>query len=229
MKYWTEKTDVTVYNVEDSNRLIQVLANKTNDKPIKLPIIAIRRTDGFTIKNTSKRPLSFDGKKIKSENNIAYDYLISKYYNNEITQEEYLKKCEELKEYSISEPISFLNAIPIRIKYTLDVYTRYQKENDLYIRNLIFNIINYPKMRVYFNYNGIDIEHDTNIILGDSVNFESPSIKLFPDQICKQSLFLTIDDAYLWDTRVKGSVSLSSEGLFLQIKDVDGFITEQIN
>ena len=84
-------------------------------------------------------------------------------------------------------------------------------------------------MRVYFNYNGIDIEHDTNIILGDSVNFESPSIKLFPDQICKQSLFLTIDDAYLWDTRVKGSVSLSSEGLFLQIKDVDGFITEQIN
>ena len=56
LKYWTEKTDVTVYNVDESSRLIEVLANKTNDKSIKLPIIAIRRPNGFTITNPNKKP-----------------------------------------------------------------------------------------------------------------------------------------------------------------------------
>ena len=36
-----------------------------------------------------------------------------------------------------------LNAIPISVTYQIDVYTRYLQEADEYMRNLVFNIINY--------------------------------------------------------------------------------------
>ena len=229
LKYWTEKTDVDVYTIEESTRLIQVLADKTNDSPIKLPIIALRRDTGFTIKNTSKQPLSFNSLKIISNENALYDDLTVKYKSGNITREEYLKKCNELKDSSVQDPVVTLNAIPISINYSLDVYTRYQKENDLYIRNLIFNIINYPKLQVHFEYNGIPVDHNSNIILGNNVSVDRSSLRLYSDQICKQSLSLTLDDAYLWDTRIKNSVQISSQGLFLEIKDVNGFIIEQIS
>jgi hypothetical protein len=36
-----------------------------------------------------------------------------------------------------------LNAIPIQLDYQIDIYTRYFDESDEYIRNFIFNIINW--------------------------------------------------------------------------------------
>ena len=39
-----------------------------------------------------------------------------------------------------------LNAIPIQIDYQVDVYTRQLSEADDYVRNLVFNIINFPSL-----------------------------------------------------------------------------------
>ena len=226
LKYWTENTNVTVYNVEDATRLVQVMADNINDQPIKLPIIAIKRTAGFTIKNPNKRPASFDGlHQIASEDKVLYDKYNSQFLNHEISQDEYLKKCSELKR---DAAIISLNVVPISIPYQIDVYTRTQKENDLYMRNLIFNLINYPTLQVHFNYNGIDIVHNGNIILQDNVSTDSPNIKLFPDQICRQSLSILIDDAYLWDTRIRNSISISADGIVLEIFDGTDFIVETI-
>lgn len=228
LKYWTEKTDVTIYGVDDSRRLIEVLANKTDDKSIKLPIISIRRTGGFTIKNPNKKPMTFDGLSMTSSSSNEFNYMKSKYVNHEIDLNTYNKWLSENKEKLQAEKTNILNAVPIMIRYYVDVYTRYQKENDLYMRNIIFNCINYPTFQIQFNYNSVPIIHNSNIILGESVDSESPTIRLFQDQICKQTLTITIDDAYLWDMRVMSNIQLIENGSCIQIKDESGFITEHI-
>lgn len=229
LNYWTEKTNVTVYNVEESSRLIEVLADKTNDKNIKLPIIAIRRPNGFTITNPNKKPLTFDGLGLDNKLKLEYDGIKSKLEKKEITNKEYQEWLREHKNMIIEDNLASLNAIPIKLTYYVDVYTRYQKENDLYMRNLIFNFVNYPTIKLKFTYNSIPIEHNTNLILGETVSVESPNIKLFSDQICKQTLTITIDDAYLWDVRVNKSVFIN-EGMTLEIydQDRDEFIIEHI-
>lgn len=229
LKFWTEKTDVTVYNVDESNRLLEVLANKTNDKNIKLPIISLRRPNGFTIKNPNKKPLSFDGLSLDNTLQQTYDSLKSDVKNNKAQSKDLYKWIADNKDEIDKIKLTSLNAIPISIPYTLYVYTRYQRENDLYMRNLIFNFINYPTFQVKFNYNSIPVEHNGNIIIGTTVSNVSDSIKLFSDQLCIQSIDLMIDDAYLWDTRLRAPVSISSGidpsdpsyGSALEIYDID--------
>ena len=211
LKYWTEKTDVTVYNVDQSNRLLEVLANKTDDKNIKLPIISLRRPNGFTITNPNKKPLTFDGLSVNTETQQVYESMKSQVKNKTITTTDFYKWVEKNKDEIKDTKLTSLNAVPISIPYTLYVYTRQQKENDLYMRNLIFNFINYPTFQVRFNYNNIPVEHNGNIKIGTNVNNVSDEIKLFSDQICIQSLDLVIDDAYLWDTRLYSPILISSD------------------
>ena len=52
-----------------------------------------------------------------------------------------------------------LDAIPMDITYQLDIYTQRYEEADVYIRELIINIINHPKMTVLIPYNGAQIKH----------------------------------------------------------------------
>lgn len=210
--------------------MIEVLANKTNDKSIKLPIIAIRRPNGFTITNPNKKPLTFDGLSLDNQLKQEYDELKVRYKNNEITNQQYQKWLKEHQEEVKNDKLTSLNAIPIQLNYYVDVYTRYQKENDLYMRNLIFNFVNYPTFQIRFNYNSIPVEHNCNIILGETVSMESPNIKLFTDQICKQTLSISLDDAYLWDTRLYSTLSISGEGMSVEIYDQDRneFIIEHI-
>lgn len=160
---------------------------------------------------------------------LEYDGIKSKLEKKEITNKEYQEWLREHKDMIIEDNLASLNAIPIKLTYYVDVYTRYQKENDLYMRNLIFNFVNYPTIKLKFTYNSIPIEHNTNLILGETVSFESSNIKLFSDQICKQTLTITIDDAYLWDVRVNKSVFIN-EGMTLEIydQDRDEFIIEHI-
>lgn len=232
LKYWTEKAQVEVYTVDEARRLIEVIADKTNDKSIKLPMIVVRRSNGFTINNVNKKPMTYDGVHLTNNYINEYNSYTTQYKNGQITREEYLKKCAELKESSRDTASIALNAIPITLNYSLDVYTRYQKENDLYIRNLIFNIINYPTFQIEVNYNGIHVEHTANIRLEPLITADSGfSTKLFSDQICRQSLAINVDDAYLWDTRVRQNANISPNKVVLEIKDInnDDFIIEQLN
>ena len=107
-----------------------------------------------------------------------------------------------------------LNAIPISLSYQIDIYTRYQKEADEFVRNLIFNIINFPVVTVKIPYNSADIEHDSQIILDGSItdNSDVPE-RIVPGQFTRYTLNISLPDAYLWDVRVRDNVHV--EDVFL--------------
>lgn len=111
-----------------------------------------------------------------------------------------------------------LNAIPIGIAYQLDIYCRNIEEADEYARNLVFNIINYPKLTIEIPYEDCGLIHDANIRLVSDVedNSDIPE-RLISGQFSRFTLGLEIDDAYLWDVRVKDNLRLV-EG---QLKLVD--------
>lgn len=98
--------------------------------------------------------------------------------------------------YKTSE---LLNAIPIKIGYQLDIYTKYFAEADEYTRNFIFNLINYPTVRIEIPYNKSNLPHNSTIILNQTVT-DNSSIpeRLIAGQFTRMSLKFNIDDAYLF-------------------------------
>lgn len=104
---------------------------------------------------------------------------------------------------------SQLNAIPIQISYQLDVYTRYFEEADQYARNLVFNIINYPKLDILIPYNDENRTHHSYIRLQGEVEDNSDIPERFiPGQFSRISMKIDIDDAYLFDVRYRDVYSL---------------------
>ena len=102
-----------------------------------------------------------------------------------------------------------VNVVPIDISYQIDIYTRKLQEADEYSRNFIFNIINYPKLQVTLPYEDSNIVQDANIRLNSDVN-DNSSIpeRLIPGQFTRLTLGINLDDAYLFDVRVKDNLKL---------------------
>lgn len=179
IRKWTEKTDLHIYPPDDVQRLIEVTASQ-NDDTIKLPILSISRVGGYEIINKNKRPLTYDGLMTCSDENKS----------------------------------TSLNAIPINITYQFDVWTRYMKEADVYMRSLIYNIINYPKLTVTLPYNSVvdtedkKLTHNSNIRLISDVIDTSTNNRLSFGQFTRLSVRVSIDDAYLWDTRVRNNIKM---------------------
>ena len=102
-----------------------------------------------------------------------------------------------------------LNAIPIRLEYQIDVYTRYYEEADEYMRNLVFNLFNYPAITVQLPYEGKGYEHKASIYVNPSVtNSSSSQERLAFGQFTKLSIGIEIRDAYLFDVRTKDNYSI---------------------
>lgn len=113
-----------------------------------------------------------------------------------------------------------LNAIPIQLNYQLDIYTKRYEEGDEYLRNFIFNFVNYPKMVVELPYNNTQIEHVCYVRLESEVIDNSDvSEKLFPDEFTRWTLNLRIDDAYLFSIPVHENVKLG--GYKVYVKDAE--------
>lgn len=182
LQNWTLDTAVTLTGVNESTQLFMTIADTTNDKPIKLPLIALSRPGGFIIEDKYKQPKSYEGVTIGK------------------TRERSAK----------------LNAIKISIPYQLDVYARYQEEADEYIRNIVFNIINYPNVTVEIPYHDLGLKHDSNIRLASDVedNSDVPE-RLITSQFKRYTIGLVIDDAYLFDVRVKDNLRLVEGHLYM--------------
>ena len=187
-KFWTNNTQVQVYGPEQTRRMFEVMADKQEDTKIKLPIICIRRLNGYTILNTNKRVLTYDG--------LTLD-------------------ADDIKSVT-------LNAIPIQINYQVDVYTKFYKDADAISRDIVFNVINHPTMEVVIPYNGVDYTHNCNIRIADSVedNSDIPE-RLFPGEFTRLTMSINIDDAYLWDARVRSNVSIDVNGIGIEIVSSD--------
>lgn len=126
------------------------------------------------------------------------------------------------KEYAGSETALQLNAIPIQLTYQVNVYTRRYREADAYMRELIFNIINYPRLEVVIPYNDSNITHTCSMELNTSVD-DNSSIpeRLVPGQFTRLSISFMIVDAYLWDARTKPYIELDGTGLTVVSSDTD--------
>ena len=103
-----------------------------------------------------------------------------------------------------------INAIPINIPYQLDIYTRYYEEADIYMRDIIFNIINKPTFEINIPYNDANIEHFANIRIASNVADTSGTAeRLVPGQFTRLTIDISLDDAWLWDTRVRNNYLMS--------------------
>ena len=102
-----------------------------------------------------------------------------------------------------------LNGIPIKLTYQIDIYTKFFKEADEYLRNFIFKLINFPKLLIQIPYNGANIEHTSNIILDTTVtdNSDIPE-RLVPGQFTRMTLSLTVDDAWLFDYKIRNNYTV---------------------
>lgn len=92
-----------------------------------------------------------------------------------------------------------VNVIPIQIGYQIDIYTKGMAEADEYVRNFVFNLINYPKVIIELPYNNVKFKHESNISLESSIT-DNSDIKehLFADQFVRFTLKLALSDAYLF-------------------------------
>ena len=66
---WTHSSQIEIFGPNEFSRVIELMADRSGDKPIELPIIYIERDRGFNIINngTTRRPLSYDGKDINAD------------------------------------------------------------------------------------------------------------------------------------------------------------------
>ena len=175
---WIKDPNMVITSPNETRRLFEYTLDRNNDKPITLPLIALRRNPDVRILNTNKRALTFDGATIEA---------------NDIK-------------------VSSLSGIPIALTYQLDIYTRYYEECDDYVRNFIFNFINYPNLHITIPYNGTEIDHDSTISLLEdfSDNSDIPE-RLIPGQFTRFTLNFTVDDAYLFSVPIKDTVKLETE------------------
>lgn len=97
----------------------------------------------------------------------------------------------------------WLNAIPINLRYQIDVYSRYMEQADEIIRNMIFNIVNFPRLTISLPYYDQDIKQTSSIHLDEQVQDNSAiPERLIYGQFTRLTLNIDILDAYLYDLRV---------------------------
>lgn len=93
-----------------------------------------------------------------------------------------------------------LNAIPIKVQYQLDIYTKTDEEGDEYLRQYLFKLINNPVIKIVIPYNGVNMEQIANIRVLNTISDTSEmSERLFPGQFVRWTIQLEIQDAFLYD------------------------------
>lgn len=92
-----------------------------------------------------------------------------------------------------------LNAIPCRIGYQIDIYTRYQAEADEYVRNFVFNIINFPSMELEIPYNNCKNTYTSYLSLLSPIrdNSDIPE-RLIAGQFTRMTINVRLNDAQLF-------------------------------
>lgn len=124
-----------------------------------------------------------------------------------------------------------LNMVPIMLSYQLDVYTKFFEDADIIMRDLIFNFINNPTGTVVIPYNDVDYTHNFTIRISSDIsdNSDIPE-RAFAGQFTRLSIAINIDDAYLWDARVRSNVYIYSDNVGIDIVSSDtDVITEYVN
>ena len=116
-----------------------------------------------------------------------------------------------------------LNAIPVGLAYQIDIYTKEYELGDEYVRNFIFNIINYPLLTIEIPYNNINFKRNSYIrLLSDVEDNSAIPEKLFPDQFTRWTLKITVDDAYLFSAPGVQNIKIEDIVLAVASKNKEG-------
>ena len=178
LKNWVGDSKIKITGPEETRRLFQYRADTSNDGPIQLPLITLRRGNDIQILSVNKKPLVFDGLTLNANKNQSDQ----------------------------------LNGIPIHLSYQIDIFTRYFEEADEYTRNFIFNLIKFPKLEIAIPYNNSNIKHNANIKLeGTVTNNSDIQERLIAGQFTRFTIPIYIDDAYLWDYKIRPNYSIEYE------------------
>lgn len=104
IKGWlADSSKLRVLSPDESNRLIQLMADDSKDQPLKLPLIAISRNKDIEIESAIKQNRSFDGLVIKTDATnattvqlnvipIKTTYQIDIYTKKRIEADEYVRQ-----------------------------------------------------------------------------------------------------------------------------------------
>lgn len=93
-----------------------------------------------------------------------------------------------------------LNAIPIKVQYQMDIYTKTAEEGDEYLRQYLFKLVNNPVIKIVIPYNGANVEQIANIrVLNNISDTSEITERLFPGQFTRWTIQLEIQDAFLYD------------------------------
>lgn len=92
-----------------------------------------------------------------------------------------------------------LNAVPISLNYTINIYTKFLEQADEYVRNFVFNFINYPGIVIKIPYNDSKLAYTSFITLQNTItdNSDIPE-RLVPGQFSRLTMNISLNDAYLF-------------------------------
>lgn len=179
IKNWlADSSKLRVLSPDESSRLVQLAADDSKDKPLKLPLIAISRNKDIELGSAIKQNKSFDGFIIPNENGD-------------------LIRISEGTATTVH-----MNVIPIKTTYQLDIYTKKRIEADEYVRQYLFKLINNPQIIIDIPYPHKDncvLRHTANIRVLNTISDTSDiPTHIFAGQFYKWTIQLELQDGFLF-------------------------------
>lgn len=164
----------------------------------------------------------------KSENDIITLPIISIARNGWSIRDERphaMKFTGEFSGLDDNKDVVNTYAIPIRIDYTMDVFTKTRLDNDNILRELIFYYSTNPTLSITIPY-GLTANKNFNIIFGNDIEDNSDIInhKNIGEHF-RQTIPFYVDDAYLWKSSISKKTYIDIDNLYLNINDE---ITEKV-
>lgn len=183
LKKWIpENSNLRVLKPDESKRLFELTADDNADKAFKMPFIALSRDNNIQLLLNTKSNKSFSGFRLNNYQRDENGGLIAD--NEDQTLQ--------------------VNAIPIKLNYQLDIYTKKADEGDEYLRNFLFKLINNPVIYIEVPYNDQSFRHIANIRVADTVaDTSSISERIFSGQFTRWTIQLEIQDAFLFSIPYK--------------------------
>ena len=110
------------------------------------------------------------------------------------------------------QDVQILDAIPIVLRYQINIFTRYAKEADEYVRNFVFNLVNYNTLDIVIPYNNLNFTHRSKISLDSPISDTSDiPERLIAGQFTRYTISVTIDDAYLFSAPIRKTWAIDVE------------------
>ncbi len=114
------------------------------------------------------------------------------------------RSFDGLKMQQTEAGTTLLNAIPVKLQYQLDIYTKTYAESSEYVRQYLFKLINNPLLKIVVPYNGQEIVQVAYIRVLSTISDTSDIPQhLFQGQFTRWTIQMEIQDAFLFDVPYK--------------------------